>query len=268
VRDNDTRPGLSLALWASYFLDSFQTVQASVDAVANDTTFQVLTKEIVPGVPSLGHLALTDATGDSAIMEYINGRLVIHHGRQYNVMTNEPSFDQQLAIDAYFQAKGGTVIPGTEDPADRFVRASHYMRHLPNRTDENEALAASVGVMRAISVPLIDKSFTNKPNWSPTIWRTYADAKSMQYYYEATMTPKFIWVDVAAMNWTSGGPDRTLAVYGGQDVLLGDMTQNFTQAVFHPLEIIPGQGAHISNTRRALPMVEKAIHGFRKVVCG
>ncbi|HEY5206095.1 MAG TPA: linear amide C-N hydrolase [Roseiarcus sp.] len=38
-----------------------------------------------------GHLALADASGDSAIFEYISGKLVIHHDRKYTVMTNSPT---------------------------------------------------------------------------------------------------------------------------------------------------------------------------------
>jgi len=36
------------------------------------------------------HLAIEDASGDSAIVEYIGGKRVVHHGRQYSVMTNDP----------------------------------------------------------------------------------------------------------------------------------------------------------------------------------
>ena len=49
------------------------------------------------------HLSISDPTGDSAIFEYVGGKLVIHHGRQYVVMTNEPPFEQQLALNAYWQ---------------------------------------------------------------------------------------------------------------------------------------------------------------------
>lgn len=34
------------------------------------------------------HLSISDATGDSAIVEYIGGKQVIHHDRNYQVMTN------------------------------------------------------------------------------------------------------------------------------------------------------------------------------------
>ncbi len=44
------------------------------------------------------HLAIEDASGDSAIIEFIAGKCVVHHGREFQVMTNDPSYDQQLEL--------------------------------------------------------------------------------------------------------------------------------------------------------------------------
>ena len=41
-------------------------------------------------------MMIEDSTGDAAVFEYINGKLQVHHGRQYIVMTNHPSFDKQI----------------------------------------------------------------------------------------------------------------------------------------------------------------------------
>ena len=72
----------------------------------------------------LRKVSISDATGDSAIFEYIKGKLIIHHAKQYQVMTNSPSFDEQLALNKYWEAIGGqTFLPGTSRAADRFARA-------------------------------------------------------------------------------------------------------------------------------------------------
>jgi choloylglycine hydrolase len=44
------------------------------------------------------HLAIEDATGDSAIVEFIDGQPRVHHGRQHRIMTNDPSHDAQIAL--------------------------------------------------------------------------------------------------------------------------------------------------------------------------
>lgn len=100
----------------------------------------------VPGQDRLAtlHLAVSDATGNSAIIEYIGGKQVIHHDRKYQVMTNSPIFDKQLAMEEYWRAIGGTVmLPGTNRAADRFARALFYINAIPkdeSRRDVGELL--------------------------------------------------------------------------------------------------------------------------------
>ena len=98
---SDSRPTLSVALWAQYLLDNFASVGEAVDALSGDK-IAVVTDNL-PGEDRLAmvHLSISDRSGDSAIFEYIEGKLVIHHGREYQVMTNSPTFEQQLAISEY-----------------------------------------------------------------------------------------------------------------------------------------------------------------------
>ena len=76
--------------------------------------------------------------GDSAIFEYVGGKLVIHHGKQYTVMTNSPIYSEQLALNAYWQKIGGfKFLPGTNRAADRFARASFLLDAIPREVDPN-----------------------------------------------------------------------------------------------------------------------------------
>ena len=128
------------------------------------------------------HLSLSDASGDNAIFEYINEKLVIHHDRKYVTMTNSPIFNDQLAINTYWKSIPGTImLPGTNRAADRFVRASYYIDAIPKTDNVRSALASVFGVIRNCSVPLGIASPT-EPNISSTRWRTVADQKNMVYY--------------------------------------------------------------------------------------
>jgi choloylglycine hydrolase len=93
---------LSITAWPQYVLDNFATVAETVEALQTEP-FRLGAPTLPTGDAGSVHLAISDPTGDSAIFEYLGGKLVIHHGRQYVVMTNEPPFDQQLALNAYWQ---------------------------------------------------------------------------------------------------------------------------------------------------------------------
>lgn len=223
------KPGLSISAWAQYALDNFATVAEAVAAL-KDEPFTVVTDN-VPGQNLIAtvHLSLSDATGDSAIFEYIGGKLVIHHSRQYQVMTNSPIFDQQLALNAYWKDIGGTVmLPGTNRAADRFARASFYINAIPKFDDPNLALAAAFSVIRNASVPY-GISTPDQPNISSTRWRTVVDHKRKLYFFESALTPNTFWVDLKKIDFSKDtGKVKELDLGANQDhTFSGDATKDF-----------------------------------------
>jgi penicillin V acylase-like amidase (Ntn superfamily) len=97
--DEGTRPTLCISTWPQYVLDTFATTAETVEALAADP-FVLLAPDLPNGKPMSLHLAVSDASGDSAISEYVGGKLQIHHGREYQLMTNSPVYGEQLAMDS------------------------------------------------------------------------------------------------------------------------------------------------------------------------
>jgi choloylglycine hydrolase len=120
-RRDETIPGLSTALWGQFYLDSFATVDEAVK-FTEAIPFQLVPINDGRGVSQL-HLALADATGDSAVIEYANGRPRIFHGRKSAVMTNSPPMPDQLKNLARYRGFGGerrvpTSVSGSGDRFD------------------------------------------------------------------------------------------------------------------------------------------------------
>jgi penicillin V acylase-like amidase (Ntn superfamily) len=214
-KDDGKRPTLCIAVWPQYVLDNFATTAEVVEALAADA-FVVLAPDLPNGKPLSLHLAVSDASGDSAIFEYVDGALQVHHSRDYQVMTNSPVFDQQLAINAYWETIGGmTMLPGTNRAADRFVRASFYVHALPQTTDVRRALAGVLGVVRNVGVPL-GISVEGQPNISSTLWRTVSDQSDPTYFFDAATSPNAFWVPLAKLDLSEGAPVRKLPLAGGE----------------------------------------------------
>ncbi|MBO9715522.1 MAG: linear amide C-N hydrolase [Pseudoxanthomonas sp.] len=225
------KPALAISLWAQYVLDNFATVAEAVAALEKEPFIVVTDK--TPGEDRLAtlHLSMSDASGDSAIIEYIDGKQVIHHGRQYQVMTNSPTFDQQLALNEYWTQIGGTVmLPGTNRASDRFARASFYVNAIPKSEDPVEALASVFGVIRNASVPY-GITTPDQPNISSTRWRTVADHKRMLYFFESALTPNTFWVDLGKVDFSPAGGVRKLDLGPDQrNVFAGDTSGRFVPA--------------------------------------
>jgi penicillin V acylase-like amidase (Ntn superfamily) len=210
-------PALSIAAWAQYVLDRFATVAEAVTALEAEP-FVVVTAG-VPGEERLTtlHLSLSDPSGDSAIFEYLDGVLVIHHSADHQVMTNSPPFDQQLAVSSYWEEIGGTVmLPGTNRAADRFARARFYVAAVPQVEDRLVATASVFSVIRNVSVPY-GITTPGQPNISSTRWRTVADHKDRVYYFESVLSPGVFWVRLDRLDLSVGAPVRRLDVAAVQD---------------------------------------------------
>jgi len=235
-----SRPPLSISLWAQYLLDNFGTVAEAVDALRSEP-FHVLAPMLPNGKPASLHLAISDPTGDSAIFEYIAGKLAIHHGRQFQVMTNSPRFDDQLALNAYWQSIGGlTFLPGTNRAADRFARASFLIKSIPTEIDPaiidavpgrslaNQAVASVLGVIRAVSVPL-GITTPGQPNIASTLWRIAADQKDKVYFFDSATSPNTFWVPLADLDFSPGAAVKKLTLAGGK-VYAGNASDKFEPA--------------------------------------
>ncbi len=224
----DARPGLVITAWAQYVLDSFATVDEAVAELKKEA-FRVVPVVAPNGSAGTVHLAISDASGDSAIFEYVKGKLNIHHGRDHQVMTNSPVFDQQLALNAYWKQIGGTVmLPGTNRAADRFARASFYINACEQSADPRTAVAATLSVIRSVSVPL-GIATPGQPNIASTLWRTAADHKSLTYYYETALSPGLLWIKLNDLDFSPASGPRKLTLIDRPD-LAGDQTKGFEKA--------------------------------------
>ena len=213
---NGEKPALSIAAWVQYMLDNFATVSEAVSEIEKNT-FDVVSDMMPDGTRMATlHLSISDATGDNAIFEYIDGKLNIHHNRSYQVMTNSPVFDQQLALDDYWKTIGGTTfLPGTNRAADRFVRASFYINAIPKTEDTRTALASVYSVIRNTSVPF-GISTPDQPNISSTRWRTVSDQKDKVYYFESTLYPNVFWVDFKDVDFSEKASVKKLNLLDGK----------------------------------------------------
>lgn len=220
-KKNGSEKGLIIAAWAQFVLDNFATVSETVKHLKQNEF--VIVSENIPGTDKYTtlHLSISDASGDNAIFEFIEGGLKIHHDPSYTVMTNSPPFDKQLAVNQYWEDIPGTIaLPGTNRATDRFVRASFYINALPKTSDIRQAVAGAFSVIRNCSVPL-GISTKDEPNISSTRWRSVTDHKHLVYFFETTLTPNTFWVDLGKIDFARNIPVKKLslddnATYAGE----------------------------------------------------
>lgn len=199
-------------MWAQYVLDNYATVEEAVIGLQQNP-FTVVTAN-TPGRTTLTtvHLTISDANGDNAVLEYIDGKLKIYHSPDYTVVTNSPTFDKQLAINDYLNyLPGNKVLPGTGRSEDRFARAVYYSKAVTQSDDSKIALGAAFSVIRNCSVPY-GVHIDGEPNLSSTKWRTVSDQKNLVYYYEDPISLSPLWLDLKTLGLSEKAGLRKLSV--------------------------------------------------------
>lgn len=227
---DDDRPQLAMSVWLQYYLDNFATVG---EAVAWSEKRQ---PHVIPMADPTGrskpalHLAIEDASGDSAIFEYVDGELEIYHSRDYLVMTNSPTYDQQLELVKKFKGLGGDdPLPGTCAAQDRFARALYYVGVQPQPTSQVQAMAAMLSIIRNAAQPFRNPE-PGKPDASQTLWQVVIDLTNLRYAFESTTRPNTVWVDLKDLDFTEGSGETKLdlvsklAIEGG---IAGEVHRQF-----------------------------------------
>jgi penicillin V acylase-like amidase (Ntn superfamily) len=218
----DGRPVLPITHWAQYILDSFANVKEVVEA-HRAGSFRVApawsTDLHIPKELAGVHIAVEDPTGDSAIIEYSKGKLLIHHGPEYRVMTNDPPYDEMLQRMKQYALFGGTKpLPGDQDAEHRFIRLLDYYRYLPDPKNYTEAVAGAMSLLRIAQVPFRDD--TRVPggdqgtfSGNQTNWVTASDLTNLRYYVESATTPSLFWLNVKEASFKPGAPVLALNMH-------------------------------------------------------
>lgn len=214
------KPGISVYMWAQYYLDRFQTVAEAV-AFTEQNSIQIANP-----TGSQEHLALEDSTGDSAIIEYINGQPVVYHDTSYKVMTNSPAYHLQLKnMQNYLGLGGNKVLPGTNSSKDRFVRGAYYEKFMRPAESVNEDVTNVMSIMQNVAEPYGTPD-VGRTEYIPTIWEVVLDLTNHIYYFHDTKSLNSVYVNLNKMNLDAGAPVMKLDLQNHPE-FMGDVTDKF-----------------------------------------
>jgi len=223
---DQNKKGLSILLWAQFCLDNFETVEEVVNYHRQENIQIVGYTDPTTSQPIALHLAVEDAYGDSAIIEYTNGVIQIFHSKEYTIVTNEPTYDKVLEkLNSDPGPWESTQLPGTTTSSDRFARAMFYTKHLPNPHSTTEAIFNLLSVLENISQPAGIPS-PGQTTLSTTLWKAISDLNHRVYYFNSSKNFNMIWVVLDHLNFTPGTAILKLDLSNSN--LTGDVTDKFT----------------------------------------
>lgn len=234
-RENDDRLIMGISIWTQYILDNFATVSEAVEQLSKDE-FKLDAPELPNGSKSTLHMAVSDKSGDNAIIEYLDGNVTIYHNKDYRILTNSPAYNLQLAVNDYWKQIGGlNMLPGTNKSSDRFARGAFYVDAVVQSENDSIAVPSLMSVMRNVSVPY-GISVPDNPHISSTRWRVIADQKNLVYHFENVMPMFMFYIDLKNIDMSRGSGERVLELSDGT-IYHGDATARL-EAVSHQFNFL------------------------------
>lgn len=217
----DERPTVANTRWVQWIVDTCTSVIEAVTAIADARIESLEVRGRHLGV----HFAVEDASGDSAVIEILDGGVVVHHGPEYAVMTNDPEYDSQLENLARYKPFGGDrSLPGDILSPDRFVRASYFLHYLPEPANYEEAVAGVVLVSRNVWVP--PGAPYDDFSVYPTRWASATDVTNRVFYFQTGNSPNLVWVELDGLKLSAGSP--VLHLDPNRPGLIGDVLDSFS----------------------------------------
>ena len=207
-----SKPGICTSIWCNYFLDTCATVAECVEK-AKEVQLQpfYFVHQGAHGETSC-HFCVEDASGDSAIFEVLDGELHIHHGKEYQTMTNSPVFEQQLVLMKQYQGLGGDKpIGGSPSSEDRFIRAAYYGNILPEPKNYEMAIAGIKSVIMACSTSYGINDPLH-PNIAADLWHTYLDLTNKNFYFDMADRPHLVRMKLSDFDFSEGTPIKVCDV--------------------------------------------------------
>lgn len=215
-----------------YALDNFATVKEAITGIEK---LRIYRADMTPTQKFDGHYALQDRTGDSAVIEIVDGNFKAYHSNKYNVCTNSPTYDQHLAAWEIAKPKNKSEftrsfpLPGNRSSQDRYIRGKYIVEALPLPSSYINGILSINSALPTSPVSCELKIIDGKPITKATSTTQYSaiynlDEKIMhiRYQYGDTFTQFKV-----NFNKLNDGKNYVLDITNSE--LAGDVTSKFTE---------------------------------------
>jgi penicillin V acylase-like amidase (Ntn superfamily) len=184
----DQRPEINMLQWIQYQLDTCRTV---AEVISNDAKIRLEP----PNLPAWVHYLVTDATGDTATIEFLNGKMVCHRGKDlpFRALAND-TYDESLAF--------ARAHPATAGMGDKIANTASLSRFA-------FAAARAAGFKAGTAKQDLDYAFDTLQQvcqGNYTVWRIVYDVSNRQIHFRTQENPEPRVLDLKTMDFSCGQP--------------------------------------------------------------
>lgn len=204
----------------SFILTQFATVEEVKKGMQNIRVVAVVEKAL--GKPVDAHWMVTESSGKSIVIEYINGKLSIFEN-PLGIITNSPTYDwhmtnlrnyinlsavalpakkvEKLDFTPLGDGSGMIGLPGDFTPPSRFVRAVAWSQTTRRLKNSDEAIYELFRILDNFNVPL-GSAANLKGMRSATIWTTAWNIPKKTLYFHTQNNRRVRKVDLKRIDFS------------------------------------------------------------------
>jgi choloylglycine hydrolase len=236
VPTSEPSTAISVVDLGHYLLGNCKTVEEVKAKISNLKVWAPSLKDW-GGIPT-AHLALHDAQGNSAVVEFTDGQQKYFENRCH-VLTNAPTFDwQETNLRNYIHlsptsskpvAIGGSVLsapgqgagflglPGDWTPPSRFVRTTAMLAFAKQTNNAKEGVNLALHVLNAVDIPLGDirSRFDSFEHSDYTQWIVVKDLTNSVLYFRSYDNLNLHYIDLKKLHFEEGNKPQKIAPISG-----------------------------------------------------
>ena len=203
----DKRPPLESGFWVQYQLDNASTVE---DVIASDSVVRIAN--------TIDHYLVCDRTGNCAVIEFIEGEMVVHTDESMPVraLTNN-TYEESINLweksrlrkffKRLFSKPGPSLI--------RFEIAANRVKSF-NENGKEPAVDYAFDTLQ--------KAYGESAGSSPTQWSIVFDTENLQIHFRTKTNPEIRSISLAMLDFSCTAPVGMLDIHQN---LSGDISNNF-----------------------------------------
>lgn len=202
----DERPTVGTLEWIQYQLDNSATVQ---EVVTNAEKIRIASEVKI-------HYLVNDKNGNSATIEFIDGKLVAH--------TSDKLPLTALANDTYekslnYSKNNSSEKAGSESSFDRFTRAAEKSKAFADKPkSETEAVKYAFDILENVA----QKGYTQ--------WSIVYDQQRGKIHFRSLKSPSIKTIDTKMFDYACGSPVKTFDVNSNEGGETSAKFSDYTQA--------------------------------------
>ena len=206
----DSRPGVGSPQWMQYQLDNHSTVD---EVIASDSKIRIprYRNKNMPGT----HFLVSDKSGDCAVIEFLEGKMVVYTGDTMPVMALTNS---RYAESLDYWKKGVAPEPDKYQSFTRFILAANMVRKYGARASR-PPVDYAFDILSQVSDPVKTK------------WSVVYDQDNLRVHFITQTNKKIRTMDLNKFDFSCRTPVRVLDANAD---LAGDVTdkfQDYTQKI-------------------------------------